>query len=166
MTTGAQAQPGPGVPGQSPGAPEGGTLGEVLAARLAVMLPRLVRQLRRDVSSGVAPGSLAVLATLSRCGPMRLGDLAAREGVSPPTLSRIVAVLEEGGYLTRQVDPRDRRAAQAAVTERGAQLIQGVGTARDQALRARLARLTPEQEQALLAALPALEALAEDGPPA
>jgi DNA-binding MarR family transcriptional regulator len=139
---------------------------DALAARLGLVLARLIRQLRRVGESDVPPGAMSVLFTLNRCGAVRLGDLAGREGIAPPTLSRIVAVLEEGGYLVRQVDPRDRRAAQVAVTERGARLVQGIGSARDAELRSRLVRLTPEHLEALVAALPALEALTEDRRPA
>ena len=132
------------------------------AARMYVVIGRLVRTLRRAGAAGLGPGAMAALATLSRVGPMRLGDLAAREGVAPPTLTRIVAGLEEAGYVERQVDPADRRAVRVTVTPEGARVAGGVRCARSAVLRDRVRALPAGQVEAILAAMPALEALADD----
>ena len=94
--------------------------------------------------------------------PMRLGDLAARESVSPPTLTRIVAALEEAGLVVRETDPDDRRAVRVAATDEGAALTAGVRSARSAALHDRMLALTPAERAALLAAVPVIEALAGD----
>jgi DNA-binding MarR family transcriptional regulator len=135
---------------------------EAVAARLKLTVGRLVRQLRRYGAANVGPGALSALATLHRCGPMRLGDLAAREAVAPPTLSRIVAALEEAGYVDREVDPRDRRAVQVRVTPAGAAVVLGVGEARTGELATRVRSLPPESLATLAAALPVLETLTAD----
>lgn len=132
------------------------------AVRLDVLLGRLVRTLRKDGTAGLGPGSLSALVTLVRSGPMRLGDLAAKEGVAPPTLTRIVAVLEEGGHVGRTPDPDDRRAVVVAATPSGVELVTGVRSARAAALRDRIAGLSDAHRAALVAALPALEALVGD----
>jgi DNA-binding MarR family transcriptional regulator len=138
---------------------------EAVAARLKLAVGRLVRQLRRSgPATTIGPGSLSALATLHHCGPMRLGDLATREAVAPPTLSRIVAALEEAGYVERASDPRDRRAVQVRVTAAGAAVVLGVGEARTGELVARVRGLNPEELATLTAALPVLEALTSDGP--
>ena len=93
---------------------------------------------------------------------MRLGDLAAHEGVTPATLSRIVSALEQGGYARRTPDPADRRSAFLEITETGRATLAEVRRARTELMLARVARLGPELRKALAAALPALEALAED----
>lgn len=148
------------------GAPEvtcGGSAGPAdPVQRLANVTGQLIRMIRRQVQSELGPGSMAALATLARCGPMRLGDLAAREGVAPPTLTRMIAVLEEGGYVLRQTDQADRRAVQVSVTEKGAQLVWSVIQARAEVLRERWLSLPEAQQAALAAALPALESLASD----
>jgi DNA-binding MarR family transcriptional regulator len=131
--------------------------------RLYLAVGRLSRILRRSGSPGLGQGSISALATLAYKGPMRLGDLAAREGVAPPTLSRIIAALVESGYVMREADPQDGRASLVRATTAGEQIIAGVRSERLHELHNRLERLTDEQRTALAAAVPALEALvAED----
>ena len=62
-------------------------------------------------------------ASIERLGPITLGELAAVEQVQPPSMTRIVARLEECGYVTRVVDPTDRRVARAVITDAGATLL-------------------------------------------
>jgi DNA-binding MarR family transcriptional regulator len=135
-------------------------------ARLYLAVGRLTRSLRR-VGSGSAElghGAVSALFTLVSHGSMRLGDLAAKEGVAPPTLSRIVASLLEGGFVRREPDPNDGRASLVTVTETGKQVASGVYSIRLKELRRRLVRLSPDQIRLLTAALPALEYLvAGDG---
>ena len=132
------------------------------AGRLSLAVGRLTRVLRRGNTSGLGPGSMSALGTVVRGGPMRLGDLAAREGVAPPTLTRIVVGLEELGYLTRTPDPTDRRATRVQATPEAVDLISGTGSIRASLLRARMAGLSPEDLAVLLRAVPVIEALAVD----
>jgi DNA-binding MarR family transcriptional regulator len=129
------------------------------AGRVYLAVGRLFRSLRRAGSPGMGHGMVSALATLVACGPMRLGDLAARESVAPPTLSRIVAALVDAGYATREPDPVDGRAWLASATPEGERVVSGVRSTRIQELQRRMARLTDEQRAALIAALPALEEL-------
>ena len=132
-------------------------------ARLSLALGRLTRVVRRGGDlGGLGPGSISALATLVRSGPMRLGDLAVREGVAPPTLTRIVAGLEDSGYVVRTPDPNDRRATRVQATETAAELVAGVGLARVSRLRDRIDTLGDDDRQALLRAVPVIEALAAD----
>jgi DNA-binding MarR family transcriptional regulator len=133
------------------------------AARLYVAIGRLVRMLRRTGTADVGPGAFSALAALNAAGPLRPGDLAAREGVSPPTMTRIIASLEAAGLAERADDPQDRRAVLVAATAAGSALIQGESYARSSALRRRVAGLAPADRAALVAALPVLEALGRDG---
>jgi DNA-binding MarR family transcriptional regulator len=132
------------------------------AARLYVAVGRLVRMLRRTGTADVSPGGFSALATLNRQGAMRPGDLAAREGVSAPTMTRIVASLEDAGLVDRAADPQDGRAVLVAVSPAGSALIQGESFARSSALRRRVAALSAADAAALVAALPVLEALGRD----
>ena len=60
---------------------------------------------------------------IERIGPVTLGELAAVEQVQPPSMTRIVARLEEWGYVTRVVDPTDRRVARVDITDSGRRLL-------------------------------------------
>src|ERR1700748_1187381 len=87
--------------------------------RLRVALARLSRRLRRHELAGLTPTQLAALATVERLGPPRPGDLDAAEGIAPSTLTRIVSVLEDSGYVRRDADPKDARASTLAITTKG-----------------------------------------------
>jgi DNA-binding MarR family transcriptional regulator len=115
--------------------------------------------LRREAPALLGHSSVAALATIVWFGPLRSGDLAGREGVSAPTMTRVVAGLESAGYAVREPDPADGRAMLIRATAEGEQLINGNRSARSRVLRERIAALTPEHRAALLAALPALDAL-------
>ena len=149
----------PGPQASGPSAPDDA------AARLYVAVGRLVRMLRRTGTADISPGALSALSTLTRSGPSRLGDLAAREAVAAPTMTRIVAALEDGGLVSRRPDPADGRAVVVETTPAGAALVQGESFARSSALRRRVAALPDADRAALVAALPVLEALARDDEP-
>lgn len=130
--------------------------------RLFLAVGRLSRSLRQAGAPGPGHGAISALATLTNVGQLRLGDLAAKEGVAAATMSRIVATLVEAGYVRRESDPLDRRAWLATATEEGERLVSGVRSTRVQELGKRIDRLAPEHRDALEAALPALEALLVD----
>ena len=129
--------------------------------RLRVALARLSRRLRRHELAGLTPTQLAALATIGKTGPMRLGDLAAAEGIAPSTLTRLVTALEESGYVRRGADPSDARASTLTITAHGQDALERIRTENTLMLTASLELLTPGQRSALAAALPVLEQLAE-----
>ena len=129
--------------------------------RLRVALARLSRRLRRHELAGLTPTQLAALATVERSGPMRLGDLAAAEGIAPSTLTRLVTALEDSGYVRRFADPSDARASTLAITPRGQDALARIRTESTLVLTASLGLLTAAQRSALAEALPVLEQLAE-----
>lgn len=132
------------------------------AARLYLALARLVRKLRRDDPSAFGPGAISALATLATDGPVRLGDLAATEGVRAPTMSRIVDALVAEGVAERVADPADGRATLVRATGSGLDIVAGARSHRAGQLIDRLNRLPAKDFAALVAALPALEALCAD----
>ncbi|MFN8148141.1 MAG: MarR family transcriptional regulator [Candidatus Nanopelagicales bacterium] len=132
------------------------------AARLGSAVAALTRSTRREISLPLGASTIAALVTVDAHGPIRLGDLARHEGVAPATLSRIVAVLEEEGYVVRTADADDRRSSWLEISDAGRDLLDGVRREHARAMARRAERLTPEQARALAAALDALEALASD----
>jgi DNA-binding MarR family transcriptional regulator len=135
---------------------------EDVAGRLFLAVGRLSRSLRQAGSPGPGHGSISALATLAASGSMRLGDLAAKEGVAAATMSRIVASLVEAGYARREPDPIDRRAWLATATEDGERMLSGVRSTRVHELNKRIDRLQPDLQKDLAAGLVALEALLSD----
>ena len=101
--------------------------------------------------------------SLSHLNPSTELNPVPSRGIDLTYFRRYVAALEDGGYVLRHPDPDDGRAVQVAATPSGKGLVSGVGEARVAALSSRLAALPEADRAALLAALPALEALAADG---
>jgi DNA-binding MarR family transcriptional regulator len=130
-----------------------------IPSRLYLAVGRLSRALRRSGTPGLGHGSISALSTLVYIGEMRLGDLATREGVAAPTMSRIVAALLDAGYVRRKPDPADRRAWLVTATEEGERMVSGLRSTRVQDLRKRMDRLPADRRALLVAALPVLEEL-------
>ncbi|MGW4378803.1 MarR family winged helix-turn-helix transcriptional regulator [Kitasatospora sp. NPDC004531] len=105
--------------------------------------------------------SAATLATLERGGPRRITDLAAVEGVTQPAMTSLVRVLEESGLVERRGDASDRRVTLVHLTEAGAGYVRTRRRAGVEAFERLLGGLTGDEVAALVAALPALEHLAE-----
>jgi DNA-binding MarR family transcriptional regulator len=123
---------------------------------------------RRSRQAGLTDGDdltasrLAALATVENHGPLTLGELAAMEQVQPPSMTRIVARLEEQALVTREVDPADRRIARVAITAKGATVLEVNRTRRTAFLARRVERFTGAERDQLAAAIPLLERLLED----
>lgn len=132
-----------------------------IAARLRVAVGRLIRYLRQHAVEQLTISQLSALATLSH-GPLRLGELAAAENISPSTLTRIVASLEERGLVARRQDDDDRRVTWTELTTKGTEVLEGMRRERTLYLARRVAALDARERAALETALPVLEALASD----
>jgi DNA-binding MarR family transcriptional regulator len=101
-----------------------------------------------------------VLFTVARLGPIGMSELAGEEDLNPTMLSRVVAGLAERGLVERAPRPGDRRAVVVRATDAGIALRDDVRRARTDVLAHELEGLTPEESDALDAALPVLERLA------
>lgn len=129
-----------------------------LATRLRLAVGRLNRRLRL-ATNDIPPLQLSTLMTLDRQGAMRSGELAVREAVSAPTMTRVLACLSDRGLISRKSDPTDARSVVVSLSAEGSTALVRIRSERSALLGARLARLGPEQRSALEAAIPALEAL-------
>ena len=103
---------------------------------------------------------LAALSTLYKCGPMTPGELAAREGVQPPSMTRVIAALEEFGYASRRPHPTDGRQAIVALTEEGRTFHDAQVSAREAWLDLRLAELDDEERDLLAKAAEIIDRMA------
>lgn len=132
-----------------------------LGASLRLVVGRLSRQLRRRAVGGLTPGQFSALATIDRLGGVRPSELAEHEGVSAPTLSRILAGLERLGYLTRTEDPDDRRSYAVTTSPDGRRALAAIRRERTALLARGLAALDDGERAAIAAAIPPLERLVE-----
>ena len=119
-------------------------------------LARRLRQVRAD-SSDLQSNQLSVMAVLLNEGDLLMGELAARERIQPPSMTRIVNGLEERGYVARRPDPSDRRQCLVTVTESGRQIILANRQRRDEWLTVRIADLDPAERAVLRQAVAILD---------
>jgi DNA-binding MarR family transcriptional regulator len=133
-----------------------------LAGRLRVAVGLLVRRLRQRDPGHLSTAQLSALITVEAAGPVRSGDLAVREKVAAPTMTRLIGVMADAGLVTRGPDPSDARGSLVALAPGGAAALAAVRRERNNILSRRLAALPAEQRAALAAALPALEALLDE----
>jgi DNA-binding MarR family transcriptional regulator len=105
--------------------------------------------------------SVSTLSTLDRNGPRRITDLAVIEGVTQPSMTTLVGVLERSGLIERGSDPTDGRVALIALTPAGADYIQARREAAADGLDQLADKLGPDEHAALVAAIPALIHLRE-----
>ena len=137
-----------------------------LASALRISVSRLARRLRAErLTKGLEPGlsdtQIAALAALERHGAMTPGELAEHEKVQPPSMTRVITALEEGGLVMRGPHPTDRRQVMLTVTERGRAVVEQSRHLREAWLAQRLRDLTPQERATLRAAAPILEKLSQ-----
>ena len=132
-----------------------------LAVEVAARIERLLGLFRSlSPPSGLSLTAAATLARLERSGPSRLTSLAVKEGVTQPAMTQLIARLQESGLVSRTADPADGRVVQVRVTDEGRAMLARRRAVRAERLADILARLSPEEQAALGAALPAIDALA------
>jgi len=132
-----------------------------LAARLRLSVTRLARRLRQKSDVEATASQISALATIERLGPLTIGELSAAERVQPPSMTRIVAGLEELDLIQRETDERDRRVARVRVTSLGQRLLERSRSKKDAYLAARLGSLSDEERATLAHAADVLERLLE-----
>ena len=138
-----------------------------LATAMRISISRLARRLRVErlgfggTETVLSDIQLAALAALERHDSMTPGELAEHEKVQPPSMTRVIAVLEERGLVRREPHATDRRQVILTVTDDGRNLVQRVRRRRDAWLAQRLQELSQEERQILRAAAPVLEKISQ-----
>ena len=133
-----------------------------LAAFLRPSLLRLTRLIRNQrVDMSVTLTQVSAMSALHKNGPMSAGELASCERVQPPSMTKVLANLEERGLVQRAPHPSDRRQAIIAITAAGVALLDSERRSRDAWLSKQLARLTTEERALLRKVVPVLDKLAE-----
>lgn len=138
----------------------------VTTAQLATLLRDAITRFNRRVRKARPVGDLTVtqlsaLTSLELAGALSPRELADAERVQPPTMTRIVAKLEERGLVQRAPHPTDRRQVILSATESGRAVLAQLERARDGWLARRLAELTPEERDTLRRAAEILQKVAD-----
>lgn len=132
-----------------------------LAARLRLSTTRLARRLRTEAEIGLTPSLLSALAVVHVHGPMTLGAVADHEGIAPPSVTKIVAKLEEQDLVERRDDPQDRRVCLVATTGAGEDLLARSRERKNAWLAERLRDTTPDELRAVELAAEVIDRLLE-----
>ena len=123
---------------------------------------RLNRRLRaqRGAAQAATLTQLSALSTVYQHGPMTPGELAVKERVQPPSMTRVISALEEAGFVTRTPHPSDGRQIVIAATEQGSAYVEAEVSARERWLDERLAELTDAERTVLCHAVEIIDRMA------
>ena len=136
------------------------TIDTALASALRLSVVRLNRRLRAQrADTSVTLTQLAALSTLKGQGALTPGELAAHEKVQPPSMTRVLAALEERGLVLRRPHPTDGRQVLVELTEQGRELLHSEVRMREAWLARRLAELSAEDREVLRAASTVIDRL-------
>ncbi len=130
-----------------------------LAARLRLSITRLARHLRQTADSDLSPTQASVLATVSAHGPLTLGELAERERVASPTITKVIGILHDKDLVDKVTDPDDRRFVRVSLTLAGEALLERTRARKTAWLARQLQGLDPDELERLTAATEVLEQL-------
>ena len=134
-----------------------------LAAQLRLAITRTARRLRQEAGGALSPSQTAALSTVERHGPLTPSELATRERIQRPTVTRLLGRLEEAGLVARAADPVDRRSSLVSITPAGRALLARLRTRKDAYLATRLDALAAGDRRALERAAAILERLLDEG---
>ncbi|GAB3493522.1 MarR family winged helix-turn-helix transcriptional regulator [Amycolatopsis cihanbeyliensis] len=133
-----------------------------LASRLRLAVVRLNRRLRAQrTDEDVSLTQLSALSTLHKCGALTPGQLAGKEGVRPPSMTRVISALEGLGYVERNAHPTDGRQAIVALSARGLEHVHATISAREAWLDEQLTKLSDEERAVLAEAAEIIDRMAE-----
>lgn len=135
-----------------------------LADALRPALLRVGRELRREARAlGASPEQVALLVSIKYAPGIGIGELAARERVSPPAMTKHVDRLERDRLVERTQSEDDRRRVGLTLTDEGRRLLRSVRSRRTAWLAQRLGELAPSELSALEAAVGPLSRLLHEG---
>jgi DNA-binding MarR family transcriptional regulator len=133
-----------------------------LGADLLAVVARLNRLATQRIQMPLPAAQARLLATIEVHGEARIGDLAAVDHCSQPTMTTQVRRLEEAGLVTRTVDPGDARAVRIRITAEGKRTINAVRADRAAAIEPQLAMLESADREVLTEAVEVLRRLLDN----
>jgi len=136
---------------------------DALAARVHSAALHLLRRLaQEDRALGISAPRLSALSVLVFGGPRTIGSLASVEGVTPPTMTRLVAGMVDDGLVERSPDETDRRVVRVAASESGRTLLLTGRDRRVATLATMIGPRTPKERRRLAAAADVIEGMLAD----
>jgi DNA-binding MarR family transcriptional regulator len=133
-----------------------------LAVRLRLAITRTSRRLRQEAGTALSPSQSSALASIDHHGPLTPSELADRERIQRPTVTRLLVRLEAAGLIARAADPADGRSSLITVTPAGRDLLRELRLRKDAFLARRLEQLDAEERATLDRAAAILERLLEE----
>ena len=131
-------------------------------SRLRVGILRVARRIRQDVPTTLTPSQQSMVVMVDRFGSMSVGELAAREAVRPPSVTRTVHALERAEMPTRSGPGLGSRRVEVALTDLGGAAAREIHARRDAWLTERMDHLTAPELAALQAAIRVIEPLLDE----
>lgn len=120
---------------------------ERLAEEL-ITLWRLLRGLSHPVRRAeITPEQYWLLRLLSRAGPLSIGEVASKLGITTSSATTACKRLEQAGLLKRERQSDDERIVQVALTAQGNAQTTAWGERKRQALKQFLSVLTPDEQE-------------------
>jgi DNA-binding MarR family transcriptional regulator len=104
---------------------------------------------------------VAVLHTLRSTVDLTPAELAQRLGLARPTVSNLLRELESAGFVAREPSTTDRRSVTLTITEQARQIQDAFQRGRSAVLSSAWSELDQDDQDALIAATPALDRLAD-----
>ncbi|MEE6140091.1 MarR family transcriptional regulator [Mycobacterium sp. 050128] len=133
-----------------------------LGADLLAVVARLNRLATQRIQMPLPAAQARLLATVEVHGEARIGDLAAVDHCSKPTMTTQVRRLEDAGLVSRTVDPGDARAVRIRITPEGRRTLNAVRADRAAAIEPQLAMLEPADREVLAEAVQVLRRLLDN----
>ncbi|ORA83268.1 MarR family winged helix-turn-helix transcriptional regulator [Mycobacterium malmoense] len=133
-----------------------------LGADLLAVVARLNRLASQRIQMPLPAAQARLLASIEAHGEARIGDLAAVDHCSQPTMTTQVRRLADAGLVSRSVDPGDARAVRVRITAKGVRTLNAVRADRAAVIEPQLARLEAADRQVLKEAVEVLRRLLEN----
>src|SRR3954471_12910359 len=133
-----------------------------VAGHLRLVVARTARRLRQEAGADLSASLISALASIDRHGPLTPSELAAHERVQRPSITRVLARLEDLELVERTPDPADRRSSLIAASAEGRTLLRRQRSRKDQSLAPRLATLEADDVAPLERAAAILERMLDE----
>jgi DNA-binding MarR family transcriptional regulator len=135
---------------------------ETAVTELSLAIGQLLRRLRAESNPGeLSWTQLATLGRLEKVGWITTADLARAESVKPQSMGTTLADLEQEGLVRRRAHPTDGRQVLFGLTAAGVEARRKRLIAKQEWLRAAMAKLDPDEQRTLVAAIALIKRLGD-----